>query len=270
MTLKQKVYQVIFEAETPTGKLFDVTLILAILGSVALTMIETVDSLAGGNEGFFFFFELVFTVFFTVEYILRLYSSDNTKAYAFSFFGIVDLIATLPFYLQVLLPGAQSLAVVRGLRIMRIFRVLKLNQYTVAGEQLGGALRKSWPKIFVFLITIVTAVSIMGALIYWIEGPENGFTSIPRGVYWAVVTMTTVGYGDLAPHTDLGQFMSVVLMVLGYGVIAVPTGIVSSEVIKTKVPLQLTRCCSNCFKEGHELDAHYCNRCGAPLPELED
>lgn len=265
MTLKQKLHEIIFEAETKAGKAFDLVLIAAILASVALSMIESVESMAEGNEFLFFACEIVFTVFFTIEYFLRIYCSQNTKAYAFSFFGIIDLIATLPFYIQLLVPGAQTLSVVRGLRIMRIFRVLKLNQYAMAGKQLGDALKKSWPKIFVFLVMILTSVTIMGALIYLIEGRDNGFTSIPRGVYWAVVTMTTVGYGDLSPKTDLGQFISVVLMVLGYGVIAVPTGIVSSEVIKTKGSVLLTRTCSECFKEGHEADAQFCNHCGARL-----
>ncbi len=265
MTIKEKLYEIIFEAETTAGKVFDLVLIGAILGSVALTMIESVESMATGNENVFLAFEVIFTLFFTFEYLARIYSSKNTKAYIFSFFGMVDLLATLPFYIQMFLPGAQTLSVVRGLRIMRIFRVLKINKYALAGQQLGTALRQSWPKIFVFLMTILTSVTIMGSLIYWIEGRQNGFTSIPRGVYWAVVTMTTVGYGDLSPKTDLGQFMSVVLMILGYGVIAVPTGIVSSEVIRSRVPLLLTRTCANCFKEGHEVDAQFCNNCGEKI-----
>ena len=264
VTLKEKIYEIIFEAETRSGKAFDMALIVAILGSVAMTMAESVESLSQGNENLFFVFELLFTTFFTIEYILRIVVSHNKKAYVFSFFGLVDLISTLPFYIQLFVPGAQSLSIVRGLRIMRIFRVLKLNQYALAGQQMGAALRQSWPKIFVFLITIVTSVSIMGALIYLIEGREHGFTSIPKGVYWAVVTMTTVGYGDLTPQTDLGQFVSVVLMVLGYGVIAVPTGIVTSEMVKTQTQ-SLTRTCPNCFKEGHELEAQYCNNCGHKL-----
>ena len=148
---------------------------------------------------------------------------------------------------------------------MRVFRVLKLNKYALAGAQLGQAMKQSWPKIFVFLVTIVTAVSIMGALIYVIEGPRHGFTSIPKGVYWAVVTMTTVGYGDLAPQTGLGQFISVVLMILGYGVLAVPTGIVSSEMMGNNKNQQLTKTCPNCFKEGHEIQAVFCNTCGHAL-----
>lgn len=264
MGIKQQLHQVIFEAETTAGKIFDLVLILAILGSVAVTMLESVESLSQGYENLFFAFEVVFTVFFTVEFFLRIYCSQNTKAYVFSFFGIVDLLATLPFYIELFLPGAQSLSIVRGLRIMRIFRVLKLNQYATAGQQMGTALKQSWPKIFVFLITIVSSVSIMGALIYFIEGRENGFTSIPKGVYWAVVTMTTVGYGDLTPQTDLGQFVSVVLMVLGYGVIAVPTGIVTSEIVRGEQQ-NLTRTCSNCFKEGHAQSALFCDHCGHKL-----
>ncbi len=265
VTLKQKLHEVIFEAETLSGKIFDIVLIVAILGSVAVTMLESVESIAVLNESLFFGFEVVFTLFFTVEYFLRIYCSSSSKAYVFSFFGLVDLLATLPFYIQLFVPGAQSLTIVRGLRIMRVFRVLKLNQYALAGQQLNAALKQSWPKIFVFLITIITSVSIMGTLIYMIEGRENGFTSIPKAVYWAVVTMTTVGYGDLTPQTDLGQFTSVVLMILGYGVLAVPTGIVTSEVIKINSNQEYTRTCSSCFKEGHNQGAQFCDRCGASL-----
>ncbi len=265
MSLKQKLHEIIFEAETRSGRLFDVILIIAILFSVATSMLESVNSIKGQFESLFFFLELSFTLFFTVEYFLRVYSSIKTTSYVFSFYGMVDLLATLPFYLNLFIPGAQSLSIVRGLRIIRIFRVLKLNRYALAGQQLSLALKQSWPKIFVFLITVISVVSIMGALIYLIEGPENGFSSIPKGVYWAVVTMTTVGYGDLAPQTTLGQSMSVVLMILGYGVIAVPTGIVSSEMIQHKKSMALTKTCQKCYKEGHEEEANYCNRCGHNL-----
>lgn len=265
MDLKEKLHDIVFEAETTSGKVFDLMLIAMILGSVIMTMLETVESISAGRETTFLVLEILFTVFFSAEYLLRIYCSRNTRAYVFSFFGIVDLISTLPLYIALILPGAQTLSLVRGLRIMRIFRVLKLNQYALAGKQLSSALKQSWPKIFVFLIIIVTSVSIMGGLIYLIEGRENGFSSIPKGVYWAVVTMTTVGYGDLSPQTDLGQFVSVVLMVLGYGVIAVPTGIVTSEVIKHNLPQRLTETCPNCFKEGHDEEARFCNHCGTKL-----
>ena len=265
MITKERLHEIIFEAETFTGKLFDIALIVAIFGSVITVMLESVEALEKGYGQLFFALEVIFTFFFSVEYLLRLYCSKNTKAYAFSFFGIVDLVSTLPFYIMIFIPGAQSLATVRALRIIRIFRVLKLRQYTRAGQQLSAALIQSWPKIFVFLVTIITSVSIMGALMYLIEGEENGFTSIPRGVYWAVVTMTTVGYGDLSPKSDLGQFVAVIVMILGYGVIAVPTGIVSAEVIKDSTRVQLTKTCSNCFKEGHEFGSVHCNRCGTKL-----
>lgn len=265
MTLRQRLYSIIFEAETRAGKFFDISLILIIVSSVLLTMLETVESFEKSYRSLFFISELLFTSFFTIEYILRLYCSPKPRAYVFSFYGIVDLVSTLPFYLSLFLPGAQSLTVVRGLRMLRIFRVLKLQQYAVAGQQLSSAIKQSWPKIFVFLTTIVTAVSIMGALMFLIEGRENGFTSIPKGVYWAVVTMTTVGYGDLVPKTDFGQFISIVLMILGYGVIAVPTGIVSSEFIKQGSDVQLTRTCSACFTEGHRLHASFCDSCGEQL-----
>ncbi|MEM7647116.1 MAG: ion transporter [Pseudomonadota bacterium] len=265
MSLKKNLHEIIFEAETRAGKNFDVVLIIVILASVIVTMLETVDSVRIGNEPFFVVTEIFFTLFFTLEYLLRIYCSLNTRSYMLSFFGLIDLISTLPFYLGLLLPGAQSLSIVRGLRILRIFRVLKLNQYALAGQQLNSALRQSWPKIFVFLITIITSVSIMGALIYLVEGKEYGFTSIPKGVYWAVVTMTTVGYGDLAPQTPLGQFMSVVLMILGYGVIAVPTGIVSAELVRDTRVSSSTRTCPNCFLEGHEKEALFCRSCGSRL-----
>lgn len=270
MRLKNKLHEVIFEAETPAGKAFDIVLIAFILLSVAFTMMESVESIHKQWVAYFFYSEVVFTLFFSVEYLLRLYSSRNTFSYAFSFFGLVDLLATLPFYVAIFLPGASSLTIIRGLRIMRVFRVLKLNKFALAGQHLSKSLKESWPKIFVFLTTIITAVTIMGALMYIIEGRANGFTSIPKGVYWAVVTMTTVGYGDLSPQTPMGQFISVVLMVLGYGVIAVPTGIVSSEILReenTKMKLSLTRTCPNCFKEGHEVGAHFCSQCGSTLNE---
>ena len=265
MLIKSKLYSIIFEAETSAGKFFDLALIFAIITSVLLTMLETVETIQASYESLFFTSEVIFTLFFSAEYILRIYSSPKPKSYIFSFYGLVDLLSTLPFYLGLFLPAAQSLTIVRGLRMLRIFRVLKLQQYAAAGQQLSAAMKQSWPKIFVFLTTIVTAVSIMGALIFLIEGRENGFTSIPKGVYWAVVTMTTVGYGDLVPKTDFGQFISTVLMVLGYGVIAVPTGIVSSEMIKQGSDIQLTKTCPSCFTEGHREEASYCYSCGASL-----
>ena len=247
------------------GKAFDILLIAAIVSSLTLTILETVESLGQQFPIFFFTGEIVLTAFFTVEYALRIYSSKNTKAYAFSFYGLVDLFSTLPLYISVFIPGAQSISIVRGLRMLRIFRILKLNKYALASDQLKLALRQSWPKIFVFLVTIVTSIAIMGSLMYLIEGRANGFSSIPKGIYWAVVTMTTVGYGDLVPQTDFGQFVAIVLMVLGYGVIAVPTGIISSEIIKTNDGHQLTKTCSSCFQEGHRLEANFCDNCGASL-----
>ena len=257
-------HEIIFESDTPVGKAFDLILILAIVASLLAVMLESVQelNLRWGPE--LRAAEWIFTVLFTAEYALRLVCVGRPSRYALSFFGVVDLLSFLPTYLSVLLPGAQVFLVVRILRILRVFRVLKLAAYVGEAEALMRALRASRRKIAVFLFTLLTIVVISGSLMYVIEGPEHGFTSIPRGIYWAIVTLTTVGYGDISPGTDLGQALSAIIMVLGYGILAVPTGIVTAELVAERRGVS-GQCCPQCSAEGHELDAAHCKFCGARL-----
>jgi len=254
---------VIFEADTPAGKLFDVALLWAILASVVIVMLESVESFRSTHGYFLRAAEWVFTVAFTLEYALRLISVKRPLRYAKSFFGLVDLLSIAPTYLSLFIPGAQSLLVIRALRLLRIFRVLKLVHFLNEASELSLALRRSSRKISVFLGVILSIVAVMGALMYLIEGSENGFTSIPRAMYWAVVTMTTVGYGNVAPQTVLGQFVAACLMIAGYAIIAVPTGIVSAELSRKTVVT--TQSCRACSKEGHDPDAQHCKFCGEAL-----
>lgn len=264
--MREKLYTIIFEAETRSGKIFDVALIIAIILSLLVTTIESVASIKNQFPELFFYIEFFFTIIFTIEYILRIYLSTHKLNYVRSFFGMVDLLAILPFYISLFIPGAQSLMVIRGLRVIRVFRVLKLGNYSTAGRFLHTSLVQSGPKISVFLTAVVTMVCVMGALMYLIEGPTAGFTSIPKSMYWAVVTMTTVGYGDLVPLTPLGQFLSVILMICGYAIIAVPTGIISAEMTKASIAeFGLTRTCPTCFKENHRREANNCYNCGENL-----
>jgi voltage-gated potassium channel len=211
--------------------------------------------------------EWSFTLLFTLEYLLRLVCVPQAFAYARSFFGIVDLLAILPTYLSILFPGAQSMLVIRALRLLRIFRVFKLGRFLGEANVLTTALRSSRHKVSVFLGTVLILVTIIGAAMYLIEGEENGFTNIPISVYWAVVTMTTVGYGDIAPNTVVGRILAALVMILGYSIIAVPTGIVTSEIIEAvRWPIPTTRSCPACMSEGHEVRARYCKDCGTELP----
>ncbi len=236
--LRKKLHDVIFEADTPAGKAFDVLLILAILASVFTVMIESVQGVRLEYGWLLRPLEWVFTALFTVEYVLRLYSVRRPGAYARSFFGLVDLISVMPTYLSLFLEGAQSLLVIRALRLLRIFRVLKLAHYLGEADVLKRALETSRPKITVFLIAVVNIAAIMGTLMYLIEGEEHGFSNIPLSVYWAIVTMTTVGFGDLAPATPAGQMLATILMLMGYGIIAVPTGIVTAELTRGSIAEQ--------------------------------
>lgn len=267
---KQKLYEIIFEADTKAGKVFDIGLIVAVSLNILIVMLESVENLNAQYSAFFEFAEWFFTVIFSVELILRLVSVSRPFKYIFSFFGQVDFWSVLPSYLGLFFPGAQHFMIIRALRILRIFRVLKLNRYVHAGSNLSKALHLSGPKIIVFLGFVSTLVLILGAIMYLVEGPSNGFTSIPKSVYWAVVTMTTVGYGDIAPQTVLGQLLASLLMLTGYGIIAVPTGIVSAEMssltkndnknIYDKILNQ--KDCSHCHEKKHELNAQYCHQCG--------
>jgi len=261
---RNTLYTIIFEAESPAGKLFDEILILAILLSIIVVMLDSVNSIAFRYGDLFYTLEWIFTILFTVEYFLRLICVGRPIRYATSFFGIIDLLAILPTYLSLMLPGSQYLLVIRSLRLLRVFRVLKLAQYIGEADLLIKALRASRRKITLFLFTVLTLVVILGSLMYVIEGAESGFTSIPRSIYWAIITLTTVGYGDIVPETNLGQALASIIMIIGYSIIAVPTGIVTSEITFASKYLG-GKVCQNCSFEGNDSDANYCKRCGAKL-----
>ena len=263
-SLQSKLHSIIFEAETIPGRLFDLFLLLFIILSVFSIMLESVESI---NTEFGFYLHVIewfFTILFTVEYILRIYAMRVPSRYVLSFFGLIDLVSILPTYIGFLFSGGQYFIIVRSLRLLRIFRILKLVQYLGEAEVLLRAIRASRFKIIVFMGFILILSSIMGTVMYVIEGPENGFTSIPRGIYWAIVTLTTVGYGDIAPSTSLGQIVSAFIMIMGYGILAVPTGIVSVELAEAKKHVT-TMVCSDCNAEGHDVDAVHCKYCGGEL-----
>lgn len=261
---RARLHEIIFEADTPEGRLFDLVLLLAIGASVLVVMLESVAEVRARVGPTLRALEWGFTVLFTIEYGLRLATVREPLRYARSLFGIIDLLAVLPTYVSLVLPGAQTFLVLRLLRLLRIFRVLKLAEYLRESRVLGQALRASRRKIFVFLLTVVTIVVIVGTLMYVIEGEEHGFTNIPISIYWAVVTLTTVGYGDVAPVTPVGRMLSILLMLTGYGIIAVPTGIVTVELTRATRPVS-TQACPNCGADGHESDAIFCRRCGTKL-----
>lgn len=264
--LKLKLYEIIFESDTPVGKAFDIGLLACIILSVAIVLLESVQQVKVSWGVWLVASEWIFTILFTIEYMARLWVVMNKRSYIFSFFGIVDLLSILPTYLGIFFAGAQSLMVIRILRLLRIFRIFKLARFIGESQNLTRALKASQHKIIVFLTTVVTSVVIFGALIFLIEGPENGFTSIPISIYWAIVTMTTVGYGDIAPQTTLGQTLASVIMIMGYGIIAVPTGIVSAEMVQLKSREKLTtQVCPHCMKDGHDADASHCKFCGEKL-----
>ncbi len=269
LSIREICRLIIFEADTPAGKAFDVLLIVSIVSSVLAVCLDSVAFLHIRFQGTFKLIEWAFTLLFTAEYFLRLWSVRSPAYYARSFYGIVDLAAILPTYLSLAYSGAEFLVVVRLLRVLRIFRILKLVQYLEGSQTIMRALRASRPKIVVFVSTIVVLVTIIGSLMYLIEGEEGGFTSIPKGIYWAIVTLTTVGYGDLAPATPLGQFLAAIVMIMGYGIIAVPTGIVTAELTRQESSTT-TRSCPNCSAEGHIDIADHCYRCGSSLdPDQE-
>ncbi len=264
---RARVHEIVYEADTRAGKLFDVALVFAIMASVLVLMLESVRPIEQAWHWQLKTLEWMFTVFFTAEYILRLYSVTRPIKYATSFFGIVDLVAVLPTWVSFFFPGSQYLLSVRVLRLLRIFRILKLAKFLSQAEILKRALANSRRKIIVFLLTVMTLVVIIGTLVYVIEGEQNGFTSIPTGVYWAIVTLTTVGYGDISPKTPLGQALASIVMIMGYGIIAVPTGIVTAELTQEKnepKPVS-TQSCRACSAEGHDVDAKFCKYCGDEL-----
>lgn len=264
--LKHKLYVIIFESDTPAGKLFDVALIICILLSILLAIVESLQGLPSWLTVPFIVLEYVFTAFFTLEYITRIYCSPRPRNYIFSFFGIVDLLATLPLYLAFLLPGARYLLVIRAFRIIRVFRVFKLFNFWIEGERLLNSLRESSKKIAVFFVFVVILVTAIGTLMYMIEGTQPGtqFNNIPNSIYWAIVTMTTVGYGDITPATALGKFLSACVMLIGYTIIAVPTGIVSVSMMKNYKKIK-DLACPHCYRTGHEENAVYCKYCGSKL-----
>ncbi len=264
---RARTHEIIFEADTPRGKVFDVALFVAILISLLAVSLESVEEIRATHGPALRALEWTLTGAFTIEYLLRLASVGSPLRYARSFFGIVDVLAILPTYLSLLIPGAQSLLVIRTLRLLRVFRVFKLAHFLGEADVLMRALRASRVKIVVFLGAVLSVVVIVGALIYLIEGGRDaGFTSIPRSMYWAIVTLTTVGYGDISPQSVPGQILASILMIVGYGILAVPTGIFSAELVQAARGVRIsTQACPNCALEGHAFDARYCKACGTAL-----
>jgi voltage-gated potassium channel len=262
--LKEKLYEVIFEADTREGKLFDVILLSVILFSVLLVLLESVPAIRSKYQDELVLMEWIITGIFTIEYILRILIVRRPWGYIFSFYGIIDFISVIPTYLALLFVGYQSLLVIRVLRLLRIFRILKLTRYTTASSLIARAVWASREKINVFIFFVILLVIIVGTLMYLIEGEASGYTSIPLSIYWAIVTLTTVGYGDISPVTPIGQFLASIVMITGYAIIAVPTGIVTAEMIKPSEK-QNTQVCSSCLHDSHDNDAVFCKKCGENL-----
>lgn len=275
--LKSKLHTIIYEADTPMGKLFDVVLLILILVSVILVMLESVTSIDTHYHDLLYFGEWVITIFFTVEYILRIITVKKASNYIFSFYGIIDFLSTIPLYLSFILAGSNALLAVRALRLLRVFRILKITRYMGEANKLNKALRDSKPKILVFLFAVLILSIIAGTIMYLVEGEQSGFVSIPVSVYWCIVTLTTVGFGDIAPVTPLGQFIAAIIMIMGYGIIAVPTGIVSAEYASKKThtvddPEYIhvnTQSCQNCNENNHNDNAEFCHKCGSTLHEKD-
>lgn len=273
---KDKLHEIIYEADTPAGKLFDIVLLFVIIASIILVMLESVKSIDVKYHDLLNFSEWIITILFSIEYIARIISVKKPLKYITSFYGIVDLLSTIPKYLSLIFAGTHALVALRALRLLRIFRILKLARYLGASNNLVKALRASRAKISVFLFAVIIIAIILGTIMYLIEGEENGFTNIPKSVYWCIVTLTTVGFGDIAPQTPVGQFIASLVMILGYGIIAVPTGIVSAEYTsqnkhteKTKESEDTvhvnTQSCANCLAEKHQDNAKFCYNCGYKL-----
>ena len=267
--LRRRVFDVIFLSDSKASKAFDVLLILAILSSVAVLMAETVPEVQARYGAELKRIEWAFTLLFTTEYVIRLWCVHRPLVYARSFYGLVDLAAVIPTWLELLVAGSGGFLIVRMIRILRVFRILKLSRYVHEAATLRLALRQSLQKILVFLFAVVGVVSIFGALMFFVEGPENGFRSMPASVYWAIVTLTTVGYGDVVPVTGLGKAIASMVMVLGYGIIAVPTGIYAAELRNISVHRRQAITCGECARSGHEEDSRFCRYCGARLPSGE-
>jgi voltage-gated potassium channel len=263
---KRKLYDIIFKADTPAGKAFDVALLIAILLSVGIVLIESVEQYSRAFTKLFIYAEWVFTILFTAEYIIRIAITPSKRKYIFSFFGIIDFLSILPAYLSLVFTGVHSLIILRSFRLLRVFRIFKLARFMGEASQLRKALSASRAKIIVFLVTVGIVVVIMGTVMYLVEGSENGFTSIPKSIYWAIVTLTTVGYGDVAPSTVLGQTLASIIMIMGYGIIAVPTGIVTAEMARAnRGSADKSRICPSCKSTIFDEDALYCKYCGETM-----
>ncbi|APY00632.1 ion transporter [Lacinutrix venerupis] len=275
--LKNKLHEIIYEADTPAGKLFDIVLLIFILTSIALVMLESVSWIDDKYHDILYIGEWIVTILFSIEYIARIITVNKPKKYILSFYGIIDLLSTIPMYLSIFVVGSNALVALRALRLLRIFRVLKLARYLGASNHLSSAIKASRAKISVFLFAVLIASIIFGTLMYLVEGEEHGFSNIPKSVYWCIVTLTTVGFGDIAPQTPLGQLIATIIMIMGYGIIAVPTGIVSAEYTKNankndidkdskaeKIHLN-SQTCQNCLSTKHKDEAEYCYNCGHNL-----
>lgn len=266
--LRQRFHQVIYEADTRAGKLFDLILLFLIIVSIVAVMLESVVEIQLQYGSELAIIEWVITIFFTLEYIGRILSVKQPLKYMLSFYGIIDLLATLPAYVDLLFPGLHFLLALRAIRLLRVFRILKLVHFVGAGNSLIEALKKSRNKIAVFLFTVIVICIILGTIMYMVEGAESGFTSIPVSIYWTIVTLTTVGFGDITPVTPLGQLISVVIMILGYGIIAVPTGLVTAQFMSKEMQTPTnTQSCPNCNADHHRDDAKFCYNCGSKLNE---
>ena len=271
---KTKLHEIIYEADTPAGKLFDIVLLFVIIASIVLVMLESVKSINDSYHDLLNILEWAITILFSVEYIARIVSVQKPIKYITSFYGVIDLLSTIPKYLSLIFAGTHALVALRALRLLRVFRILKLARYMGASNNLVSALKASRAKIAVFLFAVIIVSIILGTIMYLVEGEENGFTNIPKSVYWCIVTLTTVGFGDIAPSTPLGQFIASLVMILGYGIIAVPTGIVSAEYTSQKNQSKQdsgnslalnTQSCPNCSAENHKDNAEFCYKCGHKL-----
>ncbi len=266
-TFKTDLREIIFGTEPGPGRNFDIALIIVIISSVLALFLDSVAPLHAAYGDIFYTAELAFTIMFSIEYLARVYCSENRRRYVTSFYGIIDLLATLPTYLALFIPGAQHLLVIRIFRVLRIFRVFKLFKYMSEANVLLRSIKSSRHKITVFFITVVTLVIVFGSLMYLIEGPTRGFTSLPQSIYWAIVTVTTVGYGDIVPQSPFGQAIAALAMITSYAIIAIPTGILSAELMQENQRQASRKQCSSCRERGHERDANYCKFCGEALPK---
>jgi voltage-gated potassium channel len=263
---QSRLHEVIYESNTRAGKAFDIALLILIFASILIVMLDSIERWHILYGDLFFKLEWAVTILFTIEYTLRLICIKQPLRYVFSFLGLIDLLALIPSYLSIFFVGAQSLLVLRALRLLRVFRIFKLTHFLSEMQFLGVALKGSLRKISIFMLVVLTLVIILGSIMYLIEKGENGFTSIPDSIYWAIVTITTVGYGDISPVTPLGKFVASIIMLIGYGIIAVPTGIVTTEMaLAVKRKQQKNEACPNCGREGHDSDANFCKFCGKKL-----